>query len=31
MSRLHRARKQLRGLVQDNATPQTTSLHLVKR
>ena len=31
MSRLHRAREQLRGLVQDNAAPQTTSLHLVKR
>ncbi len=30
MSRLHRAREQLRGLVQDTAAP-ATPLHLVKR
>ena len=31
MSRLHRAREQLRGLVQNEATPPATTLHLVKR
>jgi RNA polymerase sigma-70 factor (ECF subfamily) len=31
MSRLHRAREQLRGLVQDPAAAPATSLHLVKR
>jgi RNA polymerase sigma-70 factor (ECF subfamily) len=31
MSRLHRAREQLRTLVQSEAAPPATSLHLVKR
>jgi len=31
MSRLHRAREQLRGLVHHEAAPPATSLHLVKR
>jgi len=31
MSRLHRAREQLRALVQSEAAPPATSLHLVKR